>query len=578
VLDAALDVGVVSFAVWTAVHALMLVGLPFAPGVAAWGLVTLALVVWRTRGPWLARGLVARPSSTLVALVGSTGVAALSSVLVRPDADDAFYVLRATWTADHGAVPTGDFLFSDGSWPALYYIHPDFQALDSLQGAVAWMTGVATGSVVYRWFVPLATFAAAWALWRLLRSWGARRPATSFVVAGVMLLWGGAVHASFGNLSLVRIWQGKAVFVTLLVPYLWVVFASLWASRDRRAVRSGLLVALAGGVAGIGLSNAAVFVMPLAAVAAGAALLVARRPWAGLSLVAAISVGPFVNGLAIWFAPGGRTGNVWYNDYGIITPWRTVLASVPLSVVVALAGIVVVTGGWWSATRVVGPDQRRPLAVAVVVALLATMPPLFHLVEIAIGGDMVSWRTAWLLPVPALVGLLASLPVGKRWLAGLPAVVVSASLIVTGLPVWSASNWARLASPGTWKLDMDDLDLARWVVDRRPTGTFLAPVRVVVATGVVSSGPRPVGNREGIPESMREVPGSHVDQRNMLQALADGRAVLDEDSLPAARQALDDLEVSLACLADSEPATSLLTSAGFEPVLVTERVRCWVRR
>ena len=64
--------------------------------------------------------------------------------------------------------------------------------------------------------LPAATFAAVWSVWRLLRVWGARRPLPSLALALLVIVLGGYTHASFGNFHLARIWQGKAVLVSVL--------------------------------------------------------------------------------------------------------------------------------------------------------------------------------------------------------------------------------------------------------------------------------------------------------------------------------------------------------------------------
>lgn len=573
-LDAVLDVAVASFAVWTVVHALLLAGLPLAVGLVVWGLSTLVVAWWRSRGAWLASVPEPARSPALVALVVASGVAVLSTVLVRPDWDDVFYVGRATWTADHGAVPTGDFLFSDGQWPAVYYVMPDFTALDALQGGLAWATGTAAGSVVYRWFVPAAAFATVWALWRLLRTWRARRPLVGLLLALVMLLWGGYAHATFGNLSLVRIWQGKAVFVCVLVPFLWSVLATVWdAADDRRAVRSGLVVAAACGVAGVGLSQTAVFVVPLTAVAAAVPLLVRRQLWLAVALVSAASAAPVAAGLTAYLAPGG-VDNVW--QAGLTTPWSVVVASLPVGAVVLVAGLVLVAGWRWPAVRALPGDGQRCLAVAVVVGALCTVPPLFRLVETATGGDVIAYRVAWVLPVPALVGLLGSLP--GRWLASGTAVGAAVVLVVVGLPLWSPDNSARIDRVGAWKVrDPVDLDVARWIVDQQPR-TYLAGNWLAATTAVVSSGPRPVGNRLDYLEHLSQVDGARADQRILLQKFADGPGGRSREALPAARQALDDLDVALACVAwDDNLTRELFETAGFAPALTAGPWGCWVR-
>jgi len=567
-LDATLDVAVASFAVWTVVHALALAGLPLGVGLGVWVAGTPVLVWWRSRGRWLAATPDPAPGPALVGLAACVGAAVLSAVVVRADLDDAFYMVRATWTADHGAVPTGDFLFTEGLWPAVYYPGPDFSSLDALHGALAWASGAAAGSVAYRWFVPVAAFGAVWALWRLLRTWQARRPAAGLLLAGVMLLWGGYAHASFGNMSVARIWQGKVVFVALLVPYLWTALVSVWAP-DRRQVRSALVVVAVASTAGVGLTQTAVFVVPLVAVAGAGVLLVRREVVAAVVLVVAASVVPVASGLAVVFSAGEPGGF----ERNLLTPWTVVVANLAVGAVVVGAGLAVGAGARWPAVAVLARGQRA-LAVAVLVAAVFTVPPLFTAVEKVIGGDSISWRVAWVLPVPALVGLLASLPVPR--LGWLPAFGVAVVLVVAGLPLWSPANGAYIA-PGAWKVrDPVDLEVAQWVVDQRP-GTFLAANYLVATVGILSSAPRPVASRPEWTAQLGGLDDARADQRALLQQFADSpdrsAEVLDE-----ARAALDDLDVTVACVAWADDLSrELFETSGFVPGLSAGPWTCWTR-
>ena len=476
-------------------------------------------------------------------------------------------------------------MFGDGQWPMAYYVVPDFTALDAWQGGVAWVTGVSAGSVAYRGFVPVAAAAMVWALWRLLRGWGARRPVVGLGLGLVVLVWGGYAHATFGNLSLVRIWQGKAVFVSVLVPLLWAVLAGVWrGGGDRRAVRRVLFVVAACGVAGVGLTQAAVFVVPLVAVAGAVPVLVRRRWRLAVVLVAAASAAPVASGLAVAATGDAGGTNSWMNSWenGLITPWGVVVGSVPVGVVV-LAAVAVLVAGWrWPTVRsLVDHDDRpvarqRSLAIAVLAGVLFTLPPLFAVVQLAIGGDAIAFRVAWVLPVPALVGLLASLP--GRAVASGTALVATAVLVVAGLPLWSPANSARFERPGAWKVrDPVDLYVARWIVEQDP-GTYLAGNWLAGATVVVSSGPRPVGTRMDYLEQMSQVDGARSDQRILLQEFADGAGGRSAEVLAPACQALGDLDVELACVAwPDDLSVDLFTSAGFEQALTAGPWGCWVR-
>ncbi|MFF1528391.1 DUF6077 domain-containing protein [Cellulomonas sp. NPDC058312] len=579
--DGTLDVAVAALGLWTAVYGVLLLGVPLVLGVVVWALAVVGLAVARSRGPWFADAVEPGPWSTVGALVLGAATAVLSSVIARPEWDDAAFVVRSTWVADHGALATGDMIFSDdGAWPATFGQSPNISSVETLLGAVAHVTGVSAGDVVYRYLVPLATFAAVWAVWRLLRVWGARRPLASLALALVVVVMGGYTHASFGNFHLARIWQGKALLVSVLVPYLYaVLFAAAARSRrdDRTLTRTTPLLLATTGAAAVGASSTAVFLVPLIAVIGLVPMLVRRRVRDVLVLGAATVLVPVVAGVVTVLSPSGSG-----NEAGRSTTWlwTRVLDDGWVGAVVVVAALVVLVGvlrpAW---AGVVEPGSQRGLAVVVLAGLLCSLPPLYPVLTALMGGDAIAYRLAWLVPVPALIGLLASLPARRGWF---PVVPLSAGalavVLVVGQPLWAASNLAHVGRPGTWKVrDQADLAAARWIVQEQPEGRYLAANWVAMMTGVLTSELRPVGTRLDYVRSLEGVPGADVENRLLLQQIADGSTELrTTDHLEDAELALDALDVDVACVVWSDEFTGELFST-WQPGFASGPWTCWSR-
>ena len=88
------------------------------------------------------------------------------------------------------------------------------------------------------------------------------RPATALAAAATVLIFllsDGNQHRSFGNISLVRLWQGKCIFWTLVAP------AGLYFSYRflRETSNYRFLVVFMTGVSGVGLSNSATVLYPV---------------------------------------------------------------------------------------------------------------------------------------------------------------------------------------------------------------------------------------------------------------------------------------------------------------------------
>lgn len=568
-----LDIVVSGLAWWAVLYAAMHRGLSLDQALAAWfaGIVVLAALRWRRR--WYpAPGRASSPWQTAGALALTALTSLLASVVVRGDLDDASYVIRTTWVAEHGAAAFRDMTFSNGVWPATPGQEWYIASIETFLGAVARITGAAPGDVVYQYVVVIATGAAVWASWLLLRAWGARRPLLSLALTLLFLVMGGFARTSFGNLYLARLWQGKVMLVAILMPYLYAVLASLssvrWKGGHReRAVGAGALLGVGG--AAVALSSTAVFVVPLAA-AAGLLPLLARRGRRvdAVLFLAATTVGPFIAGVVTLLSPSGG-GNIvgttshwlWGGVLGIGLPARTGgLVALIVIVCSALVALGLALPRWFATT------ERTAAYIAlscVVVGLLISLPPIYPVLTSVMGGDAVAWRLAWIVPVPILVGLVASLPALR---GGVP-VVAATALVVTcllagGVPLWSATNSAHLAPPGAWKLrSPDDLAAARWIVDQNLTGPYLAPNYVTATTGAITSRIHPVGTRLGYMLALEGVDAAHLQDRLLLQRIVD-KGIRNPTVTPDALRALKELNVTAMCVRWNDAMTADLAARG----------------
>ena len=579
ILDGTLDVAVGSVAAWTLIHAAMLAGLPLQVGFVLWAVVTAAAVALRVSRPWVRRPVPAGRAGTLLAMLLAAGAAGLASVMSRGEGDDAWYVVRSTWVADRGVVRDQDLLFSDGSWPATLGPVPNLSSIETLLGAVARYTGLPAGDVVYRYFVPLAAFAAVWALWGAYLAWGARRPALSLMLASTFLVLGGYDAGTFGNMHLGRIWQGKAVLVAVLVPYVYGVLVTAIRGRGGPgpSLRGTALFLGVVGVAAVGLSSTAVFVVPLIAISALPVLLW-RREWTRCATVLALGVGPLAAGLVTVLSPVGAR-NETGGSRG--APWVSALADGRVAIVAVLAALVVILGvvapAWWGT---VSPSLQGALVGVLGVGLLVSVEPFYLIVTAVTGGDAIAHRLAWVLPLPALVGLIASLPVRRLGVPLVPVAAVTIGLLlVSGTPLWSPDNGVHLARPGSWKVRApEDLVAARWVVDQEPEGRYLAANWVTFLVGTISSEPRPVGTRLNYLATIEDLPDSQYEARLVLQSVANGADARTPENRDPAIEALDALDVSVACVAWNDAFTDdVFGTAGFEVGFALGPWTCWSR-
>ena len=527
-----------------------------APWVVVWFLAVAAVAAavagarLRTRTVEPGAPLPGSPADLLVAAAG-LGFAAMSLFVNNQNADDVFYVNRATATAELGRIPVRDVVFTNEEVARAGGTGLPLDSFSALQGAIGRFADVHAASVAYYVAPPLATFLATWALWRLLRSWAARRALLCFALGCVFWLWSAQFDLSPGNFFLTRMWHGKVVFVAWLVPTLY-LYLTRWLGR-----RDGLTAVMLPltGFAAIGMTGSATFVVPLVVVAALLPLLL-RRDWRGTAIpIAAAGVPALVGFVAsrMFPLPSVFTQSLFGTDWY----YHAVFGVGIVSLVAALG----VWSGPWFADA--GPAAALTTGIAAVVALLLA-PGVLDLLNEALGlsGSRTLRRAFWTVPFPAVVGLLAALPLApllvrasrarvaspraRRLVAVVPALVAAALLVFFGTPLWSAEAGSHWTSRPQWKSSAWALDAARGILrsyDGR--GRVLAEQPVMKAISLLTAETKAVNPRDWYAKNTRESP-ERTEQRLLLTRLvmADG----PPPPRAEASRALADLRVDLVCL------------------------------
>lgn len=490
---------------------------------------------------------------TFVALGTALGLGIFAIFTARPDTDDTFYVNRAAWVADHGTISVRDTLFSDQGLPALRGAGQPIAAIETLQGAVAHELHVAAGATAYLITPAIGTFLAVWATWRLIRAWAPRRHTACFLVAIMYLLFAAQSGAMLGVFFLARMQQGKVIFVSLLVPFLY-LYLTRWA--EGRTRRNGLMLVVAG-VAGVGFTSSATFVVPLICGAVGLPLLLTRRyrsmfgclmPMIYPVIVGLVSHFTYGAVKAGGFQPSAQTfhaifGNSWIAGIG----WLAVLLA------------------FWFARK----GMPRHITVGISVALVLVLAPgVLVLIKDTLGAQSVLWRTMWVAPLPTLVGLVASVPLahGIRWAAPLVPVTLVAVVLAAGTPLWAPQRNVRIADHPTWRYYPSALQQARAILkyDDRP-GPVLARPKTMEALAISTTRLHAVSPLLGYAKAIEEPPAQHRSRLALALFVGDQGVAPTPDEL---RTDLDRLHVGLVCVTRHRVARRrLFEKAGYTQVL-----------
>lgn len=474
---------------------------------------------------------------SLLALGTALGLGAFSLFTLRVDPDDTFYVNRTVWVAERGTIPTRDTMFSSQTLHALPGAGIPVQSIEVFQGAIAHALGLAGGTAAYLLTPPVATFLAVWSIWRLVREWAPRRLALCFATAVVYLLWAAKDGGNLGVFFLARIQQGKVIFVAMVIPLLF-----LYLTRHLTASTPyNNLLLFAAGVAAIGYTSSATFLVPLiCATAAGPLLLQRRVRMALLAMLPAVY--PVLVGIVVHFSSAtvDNFGRYWASE----SAFHFVFGTRWFSAIGWFAVFVGVLFARQGAARLIAWGTA-----AVLVILLA--PGMFTVLNDVTGAHAVIWRVMWVAPVPVLVGLLAALPVPNwaRWSAAVPAAVVMLAVIVVGLPLWSGQRSVSVQSSPTWRYSHTALTQARAIIRQFPhTGPILAPDSTMRAITLSTTRVHAVDPLRSYVTVLVEP----ADQHRARILLSDAISGRGKPPTPAATaQALQTLHVSVVCVRPS---------------------------
>ena len=456
---------------------LLFVGLPYS--IFWWTALVAMAVTWvstlRKFGPTAVA--VPKQSNAGWIVVAAVAIAAVCVTLFtsRPDPDDAFYqsIPATLLRFPHQPVLLHDTMYRLGNLPLLLPVYK-VGSYEVLIAVLARLTGIS--HLVIAYLILPAVFAVlavlAWA--RLLKLMVGDRWPAALVILLLCVLALGEAHQSYGNFAFVRLFQGKAIFATVMAP----VIASCAIEFSYRASFRNWLLLFVAQVAAIGFTSSALFVAPLAA---GLALMSGWSPNGAATrrLVCGVLASSYVFAVAGFLMVATRGGHGFVSaapmppmldlierTWGL---WSTALLLV--SLLAAWAWIDEVRG------------KRYALAAGLFFLLGVLDPYTSRFVADHLTGTSSYWRLTWALPLPfmtaaMLEGLLARIVQLKRRV-----VVVAACSVLLALAVGfglhsgtlRSANYVTLGMPGL-KVYSTEYPVARKVVQEVPEdGVVLAP-------------------------------------------------------------------------------------------------------
>src|SRR6185312_3569097 len=332
----------------------------------------------------------------IMVMVAATAVC-VTLFASRPDADDAFYrsISATLLRFPQQPVLLHDTLYRLPDVPILLQFYR-LSSYDVLVGSLARIIGV--DHLVVAYLILPSVFAAicvlAWA-YLLRRIVPARWPWVLLILFGCVLALGEA-HRAYGNFAFVRLFQGKAILVAVMVP---VVAGSALLFARHGGLRHWLLL-FAAQIAALGFSASALFVAPAAAAlglaggwsAHGAS---SRRFAAGMLASAYVlgagwAMASVTHGgqALISSSPMPGVQQILDNTWGT---WSTRLLLVALLAAWAFVG---------------NPVRARYLSAGAFFFLIAVLNPYtVRIVADHFVGVRTYWRLTWTLPLPLFLAV-----------------------------------------------------------------------------------------------------------------------------------------------------------------------------
>lgn len=194
------------------------------------------------------------------------GAVLFTLAVSRSDMDDAFYVAVAAFSAGHPDEPLLAFdpMHVERSWPLIFPSYR-FATFELLGGALAHLLGISSMDVIYRVLPPIWAVITVLCIFLYAQELMPRRWLLLGGITIFFIFMLGEAHRAPANFTFVRMFQGKAIYLSAIMPAIFYLTARYFSPRGTSA--DAFLLGCAQ-VTAIGLSNFAMLAAPMAGVGA----------------------------------------------------------------------------------------------------------------------------------------------------------------------------------------------------------------------------------------------------------------------------------------------------------------------
>jgi uncharacterized membrane protein YiaA len=191
------------------------------------------------------------------------------------------------YASERGTMPLRDTIYSD----QVFETRPLGSAWEAMWGVFAHVVNISAPTLLYVIAVPVLTAISIFALDRGMRSMHVRHTNFGLAIVSLFLVLDGANIFSFGVFHGARIWQGKAFFVSAMMPLL-IGAGIVWARSGRR---NDLIRFLLIAIGAAGLTTTATMLVPMITLVIAGVVGYQRgikdAGWTSLAMLAPLYVG-----------------------------------------------------------------------------------------------------------------------------------------------------------------------------------------------------------------------------------------------------------------------------------------------
>ncbi|VVN93135.1 DUF6077 domain-containing protein [Pseudomonas fluorescens] len=402
-------------------------------------------------------------SSFLLNLILIVSAITLTMAINRPDLDDAFYVAVSAFTSAHPDQPilTADPMFGD-RFPLIFPSYK-FASFEILEAAVAYIFDLPAMVVTYIIFPPVLALITVSSIILLSREYLPARWKLMSLLYFSLIIFLGETHRAPANMMFVRLFQGKAAYLSIIVPAIFYLTGQYFSHANKKPY---IFLLCCIQIAAIGLTNFGMLAAPLAALGAIASnypKFIFKKRREILSAISPLLIPiPYLLTVAMQYNTGHTVissetetaHQVWTSVFGERQQF--------------LVALLLLLGPLLATDRI----TRWRLSVPVFILLALYLNPfLSSIISKYVTTPPVYWRVVWSLPILAFAAAAITLLISRLKDEPTSLPLIAAASVIFYLIIYSADenslrkeNIGEIGKFAALKVDPTDLEVAKVAV------------------------------------------------------------------------------------------------------------------